>query len=149
MSSKVNAALLTFVLIASTASADSPNARMNVSVQVMARAVVSVDSQPGDIVVTAADIARGYVDVTEPLRLRVRTNSLRGCLLQVSKTSETFAAVELSFGNVSMSVANQSWIARPHVAGGETVSATIRVRLAAGAEAGRHPLPVEVSAVAL
>jgi hypothetical protein len=128
--------------------AESASARMNVSVQVLARAVVTVDNMP-EIEITAADLARGYVDVAQPLQFRVRTNSRAGCLLQVARTDETFSAVELSFGNTNMTVGQESWIARPYVPGGESVTASVRVRLAPGASLGRHPLPLAFSASAL
>ena len=127
---------------------ESPSARMNVSVQVVARAAVTVDSVP-EIEITAADLARGYVDVAQPLQFRVRTNSRAGCLLQVTRLDESFSAVELSFGNTLMTVAHESWIVRPYVPGGESVSASVRVRLAPGAMPGRHPLPLALSASAL
>lgn len=137
------------ILVTSPAAlAETASARMNVSVQVLARAVVTVDSTP-QVEITAADLARGYVDVAQPLQLRVRTNSRSGCLLQVAKTNETFSAVDLSFGNTSMTVGQESWVARPYIPGGELVSASVRLRLAPGATPGRHPLPLAFSASAL
>ena len=128
--------------------AEQSSATMNVSVQVLARAIVNVSSAPS-IEVTEADVQRGYIDVAEPLQLHVRTNSRQGYLLQVAKTNESFSTVELSFGNTTMTVSEESWVARPQVSGGELVSAHMRVRLAPGAIAGRHPLPVQVSATPL
>ena len=128
--------------------AEQKSATMNVSVQVLARAVVDVSLAPS-VDVTAADVQRGYVDVAEPLQLRVRTNSRQGYLLQVAKTNEAFSTVELSFGNTTMTVSEESWVARPQIDGGELVNAQMRVRLAPGAAVGRHPLPVQVSATPL
>jgi hypothetical protein len=125
--------------------AEQSSATMNVSVRVLARAIVNVDSAPS-IDVTDADLQRGYVDVAEPLQMHVRTNSRQGYLLQVSKTNDAFSTVELSFGNTTMTVSEESWVARPQVSGGELVSAQMRVRLAPGATAGRHSLPVQISA---
>lgn len=136
------------LLITPGVHAESVSAPMNVSAQVLARAVVTVDSMP-EVEITAADIARGYVDLAQPVQFRVRTNSRSGCLLQVAKTDETFAAVELAFGNTSMTVGQESWIARPYVAGGESVTASVRIRLAPGASLGRHALPLAFSASAL
>lgn len=141
--------LLTAALLVSTPLvADTQSAQMNVSVTVVARAQVTVDDEP-EVVITDADVARGYVEVTRPMRLRVRTNSPRGYLLQVAKTDETFAAVELAFDNTTMTVAQESWIARPPVEGGELVSVKLRVRLASDATPGRYGMPVQVSALPL
>ena len=125
------------------------SATMRVSAQVLARAVLDIRSQPAEVVVTAEDVARGYVDVAQPVELHVRTNSRSGYLLQVSNMSETFSSVELAFGDTSMNVAHEGWVTRPYVAGGEHVTAKMRVRLAAGTMTGRHPLPVQLSATAL
>ena len=121
---------------------------MTVSARVLARAVVAVDNHP-EVVVTDADVERGYVDVEEPLAVRVRTNSRKGYLLQVSNTSDAFGAIELAFGSTSMTVAEESFVARPYIPGGEILSAQVRVRLAPGTTAGRHLLPVQVTATPL
>ncbi|HUP47410.1 MAG TPA: hypothetical protein VNA04_01325 [Thermoanaerobaculia bacterium] len=143
------ASLLAVVASAPLALAGERSESMTVSARVIARAVVSVESQPSEIVVTEADLARGYVDVEQPLELRVRTNSRRGYLFQVANSSEAFSALELTFDQTRMTVVQESWVARPYVPGGELVRAQVRVRLGPGAVAGRHPLPVEVSATPL
>lgn len=144
-------ALAALTIITPSLAADSTesSATMRVTAQVIGRAVLDVRSQPAEVVVTAEDVARGYVDVAQPVELHVRTNSRSGYLLQVSNTSETFSSVELAFGNTSMSVAHEGWVTRPYIAGGEHVTAKVRVRLAPGATAGRHALPVHLSAIAL
>jgi hypothetical protein len=140
-------ALLTaslFVVV--PASADSTSATMTVSAQVIARAIVAVDSAPVSIEVTAGDVSRGYVDVASPITIRVRTNSRRGYMLQVDKTSETFSRVELSATTLVMTVAQESWIERPYVAGGDIVPVRARLHLAAGAVPGSYALPIAFSA---
>lgn len=123
------------------------SAQMNVSVRVIARATVTVDA-PAEFEVTADDVARGYVEISA-IQLRVRTNSLNGCLLQASKTDEAFSSVEVEFGNTTMNVSQESWVSRPYSKGGEVMSVNVRARLAPGASAGRYALPVEFSASAM
>ena len=126
--------------------AGSVSATMNVSVSVLARAVVTVSSQPDVVTVTDADIARGYVDMATPISLLVRTNSRAGYLLQVDRSCDAFSAVELTFGDAAMSVSDQAWISRPYLPGGESLVMHARVRLAAGAQAGSYPLSMAISA---
>ncbi len=126
--------------------AESVSAPMTVSVQVIARAIVTIDSQPSDVVITSADIARGYLDVTEPIVVRVRTNSRRGYSLHIAKSNEAFSAVELSIRDASVHVANESSLARPYVAGGDVMPVHARLFLAAGATVGRQSLPVAFDA---
>jgi hypothetical protein len=142
------ATLVAAAAVISTPLAADTSSPMAVSVQVIGRAIVTVDSRP-DVEVTEADLARGYVDVAQPLQLSVQTNSRKGYLLQAAKTSETFSAVELAFDTTQMTVALESWVSRPYIAGRDLVSMKVRVRLAPDATAGRHPLALEFSALPL
>src|SRR5512140_3410407 len=128
---RFSAALLV-TLAASQLFAASASAPMQVSVNVIARAVLTVDSVPSAIDVTGADIARGYVDVSAPVVIHVRTNSRAGYLLQAEQQNPDFRKVELSFGDATMNVAaTESWISRPYVQGGDIIAMHMRVHLGA------------------
>ena len=142
----VAAAITSALLFAAPLSAESVTAPMTVSVQVLARAVVSVDAAPASVEVTAEDISRGYVDVAAPILVRVRTNSRRGYLLQVDNVSEAFSTVELTMANMSMNVTHESWIQRPYVSGGDLMNVQARLRLSPGTTPGWHALPIAFSA---
>ena len=127
--------------------ADSTTATMQVSVQVIARAIVSVDSQPVSVTITSDDIARGYVDVQAPIMVRVRTNSRQGYMLQVENQSETFSSIELTSGNVEMHVGDhESWIQRPYVAGGDLMPMRARLHLSQAAVSGTFAVPIAFTA---
>jgi hypothetical protein len=145
----IGALIASTLLFAAPMHADSVSAQMNVSVQVLARAVVAVDSAPASVEVTASDITRGYVELDSPVMVRVRTNSRRGYVLQVNNVSETFSRVELSTSTMSMSVAQESWIERPYVAGGDVMPVHARLHLAPGTLPGSYALPVAFSATPL
>lgn len=138
------------MLVASSPlTAGSVSARMSVSAQVIARAIVTVEAQPA-IEITADDLARGYVDLTAPMLVHGRTNSRSGYILQVEKTSEEFSAIDLTLPGATMNVAaHESWIARPYVRGGEVVPVHARLYLAPGATTGQHPLPLSFTAAPL
>ena len=124
--------------------AGSVSAPMRVSLQVIARAIVTVDAQP-TVIVTPADLAHG--DVNLHTTLRALTNSRAGYMLQVSKTSGDFGPVSVDLPGATMRVdSDASWIERPYVAGGESVPVTARLYLAPGATAGPHALPISFSA---
>lgn len=142
----VAASITSALLFVAPLSAESVTAPMTVSVQVLARAVVSVDAAPASVEVTAEDISRGYVDVAAPILVRVRTNSRRGYLLQVDNVSEAFSMVELTMANASMNVTHESWIQRPYVSGGDLMNVQARLRLSPGATPGWHALPIAFSA---
>lgn len=62
------------------ATADSA-AKLQVSVTVLKHASLKVLAQPSSVIVTAADIAKGYVDVAAPASIQVRSNTQEGYLL--------------------------------------------------------------------
>jgi hypothetical protein len=127
--------------------AGSASAPMQVSVTVLARAVLTVASQPSAVIVTEADIARGYIDVSTPIVVQVRTNSRAGYILQADRRTADFATVELAFGDATMTVADgESWISRPYVPGGDVIAMQARVHLGAGMQPGSYPLPIALSA---
>ena len=135
------------VMGALPAVADSSSAKMQVSAQVIARAIVSIDSQPAGVTITEADIQRGYVDVATPIVVRVRTNSRQGYVLQVENSSDTFSSIELSSSDVAMSVGNhESWIQRPYVGGGDVIPMRARLHLSQSATPGSVAVPIAFSA---
>lgn len=125
------------------AMADSSSSTMQVGVQVIARAVITVDGQPSTVTITPQDLARGYVDIDAPILVHVRTNSRKGYMLQVDNVSDTFKSVELSSGDITMDVARESWIQRPYVPGGDLMPVRARLHLGSGALAG--PAPVQIA----
>lgn len=146
VSRTVSLLLASACLMGSPLMAGSASAPMTVSVQVLARAIVTVEGQQ-TIEITADDLARGYLDLTTPLYVRGRTNSRRGYLLQVQKTSEEFASIDLAFPNATMNVAaHESWIQRPYVRGGEVVPVNVHLVFGPGATAGTHALPISFTA---
>lgn len=63
------------------ATISSDEAKLTVSAIVLKRASLQVLSQPASVVVTAADISRGYVESPSPLQVRVQSNSQGGYML--------------------------------------------------------------------
>ena len=137
------------LVVAPPLQAESVSRTMTVSANVVASARLTVQSQPATINVTAEDIARGYVDVAEPIVVRIQTNSRQGYLLQVANADDNFRALELTFGETWMNVAYESFLQRPYVPGGESLVMRARLRLAPQAQAGVHRLPVAMTASAL
>ena len=142
-------ALLTALLFVPALSAESVSGQMRVSVQVMARVNVRLEAQPAQVVVTSADVKRGYLDLPAPIVFHAQTNSRQGYLLQVSNGSTDFSEVQLSFAQAAINVAQESWIARPYVPGGEVVSMNARLRLSSNLAPGSYPLPISISATPL
>ena len=149
MSARKWIVLAALIVAAPLLHAESFSRTMTVSANVVASVRLTVDSQPANVNVTDADIARGYVDVAEPIVVRVQTNSRQGYLLQVANADDMFSAVELTFGDTAMHVAYESFLQRPYVRGGESIVMRARLRLSPRAEAGVRRVPIAMSASAL
>ena len=131
--------------------AQSSSTTMGVSVTVVARAVVTVENQPSSVNVSSADIERGFVEVAEPILIRVRTNSRSGYVLQADKShGSAFSEIALSGETASLTVSShETWLQRPYAAAGDVLSMRARVYLASGVAPGTHPLPLSFSATPL
>ena len=71
---------LAFLGLPMASIADS-GAKLSVSATVIKHASLQVLTQPRSVLVTAADIARGYVDVISPAQVAVQSNTPSGYLL--------------------------------------------------------------------
>lgn len=58
--------------------ADSSGVKLSVSATILKHASLKVLTQPTSVRLTAADIARGYVDVTSPAEVAVQSNTSNG-----------------------------------------------------------------------
>ena len=140
------AAALT-IAVPETVPAASVTAKMSVSCEVIARAVVMMESSPASILVTADDVARGYAEISRAIVVRTRTNSRAGYLLEASRTSTDFIAVEVSFAGESFTVTeSRVLMQRPYVPDGDHVALDLRLRLGPGSAPGTYPLPVVITA---
>src|SRR5688572_9964470 len=73
--------------VPATAQASS-EAKLLVSATVLKRATLQVLAQPSTVVVTAADIARGYVDVPVPAQVAIQSNTRHGYQLEFSSEGD-------------------------------------------------------------
>jgi len=134
--------------VSGTVLASSTSALMSVSVQVQARTLLNVESQPPSLVLTEADLARGYVEVPAVSRIRVRSNDPNGYLLAFDVTAGPFTAIEVTgLGPAARISANGGWLARPFT-GTQPVTSelTYRFLLASNVQPGTYAWPVSVSA---
>jgi hypothetical protein len=140
------ALMLAAALAPITASAESRSATMQVSVTVVARAIVNVYQQPQDVLITSDDLRRGYVEISTPFLVNVRTNCRTGYLLRMVNTDPLFASAEISTTDFAMHVLAESIITRPYSPAGDTLDLKVRLVLASGAREGRYSFPVVVDA---
>jgi hypothetical protein len=144
--------LLAFTAMSAPLYAGSSTAQMSVSVQVIARTILTVDTQPSAVNVTADDIARGYVDVPQAVAFRVRSNSREGFALTFQPVTFPFSAAEVRWGAQSAVVEGGDWmpsLSHPYQQGSSAGRLAVRLRLSAGVEPGSYAWPLQVAANSL
>jgi hypothetical protein len=151
MTKKITAFLLLAVIVAiGPASAASTSAQLSVSVQVVARTILTVDRQPGSIDITPSDVARGYVDLPQAMVFHVRSNASNGYSVQFDPMSYPFSRADINWGNTSATVGTDgTWLTRPYQQGPTPGSLNVRLTLSADASPGSYAWPVRIAANSL
>ncbi|MCC7461509.1 MAG: hypothetical protein IT480_03500 [Gammaproteobacteria bacterium] len=125
--------------------AEEMQARLQVGTRVAAHVRLSA-SAPPQVLVTARDVGRGYVDVPEPSRLDIRTNA-RAFALEIEPLAAPFNAVAISgleqrveFGSEGGSIIRRVTDTSQPV----TLALRYRLQLGAGAAPGAYAWPVRL-----
>ena len=129
------------------ANARDVHSSVSVSATVMAVARLELQSAPAMVDISAADLARGFVDVREPTALVVRSNSPNGFVLELVTVSPMVSSVVVQgFGPEQIVGADGGTIVQrwqsPHVV---NLSLRFRLVLAPGLAAGPYPWPMRLS----
>lgn len=148
MKTKVTTILMVTALVASTSVfAASKSASVGVSVEVVARTIMTVDTQPAAVEVTSNDVARGYVDVPQAVAFHVRSNAANGYTVQFQPVSGPFSRAYVNWGNAQATVgADGAWLSEPYQQGTTSGTFNVRLALAQGAEPGNYAWPVRFDA---
>ncbi len=125
------------------------SARLQVTASVPSRAALRVLHQERKLVVTAEDVARGYVDAPAASRVEVRNNQKAGCLL----VFERIAGPDAPFGKVSVRGlgrdveigAGGGFVPHPYAPAPVTEELSFRFSLSRDARPGTYPWPLQVS----
>lgn len=132
-----------------TALADPGSTSLALTLTVRRHASLKVLSQPASVTLTAADIARGYLDVPGPAQLAVRSNTAGGFLLLFTTFGDFVREVRVrGLGNEVQLGAAGGAVA--HGSTGSGMSSTMldlgyRFELAASAQQGVYPWPMQVA----
>ena len=119
---------------------------VSVNVLPVARAELTADVPP--LLIRPTDLARGYIDVPRPLRLRVTSNSRAGFALDVTALSPWFTAVALAGldSAVSLGPEGGTVVQRWQGAQSRTLELRVRFMLAAGVQPGLYAWPLQLTA---
>lgn len=147
--SSFGASSLALLMVAPTPPASADQAKISVSATVLKHASLKVLAQPATVVITAEDVARGYVDVATPAQIAIRSNSPRGYMLEFANEGDFMRQVlvrglssDLQLGPAGgavMQAAAASGITRA------TLDLGFRFVLADSARPGTYAWPVHIS----
>lgn len=128
--------------------AESSRGLLTVRAVVARHAEVHI-AHPASITVTAADVARGYLDLPVPVQVEVRGNMREGYCLLFERSGDEVGDVQvLGLGQPLVVGAAEAMSERPAPGSGywrEQLSLQFRIALAPRAVPGEHAWPVRIS----
>ena len=151
-SAVIGAVLSSMLLVSVSPSANGAEIKVQVSATVLKRVRLNVVSAPSAVVVTAADIARGYVDASAPAQINIQSNSLSGYAIEFASEGHFMRQILVKglSNDVQLSPAGGS-VAQSSQTPGATKSFALgfRFMLAESAVQGTYAWPVRLTATPL
>jgi hypothetical protein len=132
---------LVVALQSGTAQAETAAANLRVSARVLPHARLQADESP--VSITAADVQRGYLDVSR--RYRLQTNAPDQVVLQLNPRVGLADSIDIDGFQAPLRMTDSSLeIAQPFA---RDFTVSFRLWLGAAAMPGEYPLPVQVAAL--
>jgi len=118
-----------------------------VSATVLAVARIERQSEPRELLISADDLERGYLDVGEPTALVIHSNSASGFALDVLPLAPIAAAMIVSGCDAPASIGAEGGtiVQRWQHANAMRLALHFRLLLAPGLAPGRYPWPIALS----
>lgn len=129
--------------------ADSNATSLTLSATVRKHASVQVLAQPASVTITAADIARGYLDAPSPAQLAVKSNTAQGFTLLFTNQGDFVRQIRVKGLGSDVQLGAGGGVVT-HAATGRGMNTTnldlgYRFELAASAQQGVYAWPMQVS----
>lgn len=123
------------------------NASIPVSVTVSAYAKMHMEHQTGQLTIGKADIARGYVEVSDALRFSVKTNSLSGYLLVFHPVGELFESLQIDGLGTTVQLGSDGGdiVRRGAATAPLSYTLSFRFNLNHNVTPGNYPWPLQLS----
>ncbi len=121
------------------------SATMHISAVVLARANLNIIKQPPELVVTDADVRRGFVQVQEGSMIELKNNTRAGCLLSFAAQGLPFQETTVSVMGRDVVLGQDGGLVNLPVSGRTTVSLGYRFILAQGTQPGTYAWPFSIS----
>jgi hypothetical protein len=142
-------ARIAMIVAASVTAAGARDVHSDLSVSVIVRPVANIELQsaPTGLDISAADLRRGYIHVTQPTRFTVRSNSPNGYALEFLTVAPVLSSMIVEGLNSDLALGSdggtivQRW-QKPQAV---NVSLKFRFELAPGLSIGTYPWPVRLA----
>lgn len=131
-----------------THAAGPADGRLQVTARVLKHLRFHVVSQPQTVEITAADVARGWMDVPQRMQVAVESNAAEGYALALANRSPAVRLAKVSGLGQDVHVRTESMAFRPATKRGmarDVLGLGFRFELAPGTQPGSHPWPIQVS----
>ncbi len=134
-----------------SAQAAQARAALFVSVTVVPNAKIQAHYQAAQLQITAADVARGHVEVATASRFTVVTNSRRGYVMEFHPVGSVFASVHVDglVDTVQLGADGGAIVQRGPLAAQQLHELSFRFNLNPDTKPGNYPWPLQLSAHAL
>ena len=127
----------------------SATSKIAITATVLERTKLQIVSQVQELVITNADITRGYVEVPAASRISVRSNNPAGYLLAfevMGDPSSVFHSVNVVVGGRDILLSGGGgWVPQPYMRGGVTMDVSYRFTLSKSAQPGTYNWPLMIS----
>lgn len=124
------------------------SATLSVSATIAKRATLKVLAQPASLLVTDADLTRGYVEVASPVQVAVQSNSTAGYLLVFESLGDLVSNAQVRGLGDDIQLGASGVVPRAAAGAGvgrATHNLVFRFMLSSSAQLGRHAWPMQIS----
>ncbi len=137
------------IVAASVTAAGARDAHSDFSVSVIVRpaAKIELQSAPVGLNIGAADLRRGYVEVSQPTQFTVRSNSPRGYALEILTVAPVLSSmvVEGLSSDLALGAEGGTIVQRWQKPQAVNLSLKFRFELVPGLSIGTYPWPVRLA----
>ena len=124
------------------------SAMLSVSATIAKRATLKVLAQPASVLVTEADLTRGYVEVASSVQVAVQSNSTAGYMLVFESLGDLVSNTRVRGLGNEIQLGASGVVPRAAAGTGvgrATHNLVFRFMLSSSAQLGRHAWPMQIS----
>jgi len=137
------------IVAASVTAAGARDVHSEFSVSVIVRPMANIElqSMPSGLDISAADVRRGYIEVMQPTRLVVRSNSPNGYALEILTVAPVLSSMTVEGLNSDLALGSEGGtvVQRWQKPQAVNLSLKFRFELLPGIGVGTYPWPVRLA----